>query len=349
MADHASTRRSRQISLPAAERTDDQQVEQQLRDFDRPDGEQLALAQVDCNALLEEVIELTRARWSDLPQQRGIVIQLRTEFAELPPLTAAAPELRDALTHLVFNAVDAMPNGGTLTLRTRAARNPDARHSVHVEVSDTGSGMDEETRRRCLERLDSTTGARDSGLGLAIVHRVAQRHRAELRIDSAVGAGTTVQLLFAAISQADTGSAMARAPAQRLRILLVDDDPLITRSLREILEQDGHVVTTAGGGQTGIDLFAAAVAAGSPFGLVITDLGMPYVDGRAVASAIKAASPRTPVVMVTGWAKRLLAESDMPPHVDRLLSKPPRLAELRAALASVTAGAARDAPNLACP
>jgi CheY-like chemotaxis protein len=123
---------------------------------------------------------------------------------------------------------------------------------------------------------------------------------------------------------------------QRLRILLVDDDPLLIKSLRDILEQDGHVVSAADGGQKGIYTFAAALASPNPFSLVITDLGMPYVDGRKVAASIKAASPNTPVILLTGWGKRLLAENDVPAHVDRVLSKPPRLIEIREALGALT-------------
>jgi CheY-like chemotaxis protein len=112
---------------------------------------------------------------------------------------------------------------------------------------------------------------------------------------------------------------------------------MLIKSLRDILEQDGHVVTAADGGQKGIDAFAAALVHGTPFSIVITDLGMPYVDGRKVAASVKAASALTPVILLTGWGKRLLAENDIPAHVDRVLSKPPRLAELRAALAKLAA------------
>jgi len=122
---------------------------------------------------------------------------------------------------------------------------------------------------------------------------------------------------------------------RQLRVLLVDDDLMVLHSLRNILEQDGHVVMTAGGGQAGIDTFAAAVASGTPFSAVITDLGMPDVQGRKVAALIKALSPRTPVILLTGWGDHLLAEHAIPPYVDRMLSKPPRLAELRAALATI--------------
>ena len=128
---------------------------------------------------------------------------------------------------------------------------------------------------------------------------------------------------------------LAPVLAQRLRILIVDDDPLLIKSLCDTLEGDGHLVTTADGGQAGIDAFVAAQERHEPFQIAITDLGMPYVDGRKVAAAIRAASPTTPIVLLTGWGQRLLAENDVPPQVNRVLNKPPRLHELRAAFAEV--------------
>ncbi len=316
-----------------------------MREFYRPREPELVLASVACNRMIEQVVSLTRARWSDLPQQRGIVIQLRTELSpDLPEIMASEVEIRDALTNLVFNAVDAMPDGGTLTLRTkfltagtRAAL--DGASYVHVEVEDSGIGMDEETRRRCLEPFYTTKGERGTGLGLAMVYGMVQRHSAELEIDSAPARGTTVRLIFAvteAMASPTVSAPRLFAPVQRLRILLVDDDPLLIKSLRDILEQDGHLVTVADGGQKGIDTFTAALASRSPFSLVITDLGMPYVDGRKVAASIKGASPNTPIILLTGWGKRLLAENDVPAHVDRVLSKPPRLIEVREALCELT-------------
>jgi len=123
-----------------------------------------------------------------------------------------------------------------------------------------------------------------------------------------------------------------RAVPTRLRILVVDDDPLIIRVLCETLESDGHDVITANGGQAGIDAFCAAQGRGKPFSIVITDLGMPHVDGRRVASFVKGASDSTPVILLTGWGQRLLAEGEVPPDVDRVLSKPPKLRDLREAL-----------------
>jgi len=316
-----------------------------MREFYRQRETQLTLAKVDLNRTIQQAIDLTHARWSDLPQQRGVMVELRKELSRDPAeVMVAEGEMRDALTNLIFNAVDAMPEGGTLTLRTRVTQAAEADHArrVHVEVSDTGIGMDEATRRRCLEPFFTTKGDRGSGLGLAMVYGMVQRHSAELQIDSEPGRGSTFRLVFPEADQDQEGTVRmpAIAVVKRLRILLVDDDPMLIKSMDDILQADGHAVTVAGGGQAGIDAFAASVKAGKPFALVITDLGMPHVDGRRVAAAVKAASPTTPVIMLTGWGQRLVAENDIPPHVNRVLNKPPRLNELRHALAELSA--ARD-------
>ena len=269
------------------------------------------------------------------------MIDLRTNLsADTTEVMAAEGEVRDALTNLIFNAVDAMPEGGTLTLATRLVERPesDGARYVHIEVSDTGVGMDETTRRRCLEPFYTTKGERGSGLGLAMVYGMVQRHSAELEIDSEPGKGTTCRLIFPSATQ-DLGAAQApatRVVSKRLRILLVDDDPVLIKSLEDVLTSDGHQVTAANGGESGVEAFVAATRTSAPFSIVITDLGMPHVDGRRVAAAVKAASPTTPVILLTGWGHRLLAENDIPPHVDRVLSKPPRMNDLRGALADLT-------------
>jgi CheY-like chemotaxis protein len=174
-----------------------------------------------------------------------------------------------------------------------------------------------------------------------MVYGMVERHGGELQVESQPGLGTTMRLFFR-IAPAGTGTAADTLtqlrPAQPSRILVIDDDPIILKSLREILEQDGHSVVIAGGGESGIGAFRTASARGEPFDVVITDLGMPHVDGRTVAAEIKSAAPEVPVIMLTGWGHRLLADKDLPPHVDRVLGKPPRLAALRAALAEVTNG-----------
>ncbi len=321
-----------------------------MREFYRPQEGHAALAKIELDRVIRGVLELTQARWRDLPQERGAVIELQTDFVRpAAAIMGAENEIRDALTNLIFNAADAMPDGGTLTVRTKsvvrqakgAAEAEGPAEVVCLEVSDTGVGMDPETRRRCLEPFFTTKGERGTGMGLAMVYGMTQRHRAELEIDSVPGEGTTVRLVFPAAPGAAEETVRQLAlglPVRPMRILIVDDDPIIIESLRETLRGDAHRVTAADGGQAGIDAFEAARVNGEAFELVITDLGMPYVDGRRVAAAIKAASPNTPVVLLTGWGQRLMAENEVPPHVDRVLNKPPRLKELRAALAELGRG-----------
>jgi PAS domain S-box-containing protein len=312
-----------------------------MGEFYRKREPQVALGPTDLNRLVQQVLRLTSARWSDMPQQRGMVIETVTDLApELPPVLAAENEIREALTNLIFNAVDAMPEGGTLTLRTKVTGSirstnggPVLQHA-HVEVSDSGLGMEEETRQRCLEPFFTTKGERGTGLGLAMVYGMVQRHSADIEIESARGKGTTVRLSFAVptvMAEARQAGTPRIAPAP-LRILIVDDDPLLLKALRDTLETCGHRIVAAAGGQAGIDTFHAALNEAEPFAVVITDLGMPYVDGRHVASAVKQASPSTPVIMLTGWGQRMTEEAEIPPHVDRVLSKPPKLRELNAAL-----------------
>jgi PAS domain S-box-containing protein len=309
-----------------------------MREFYRRNDADAPLHPVRVNDLLHEVLELTRVRWQDMPQQRGVVIHAAVDTADdLPAVPGTESELREALTNLIFNAVDAMPDGGSLTLRTRL--HTELALPVQVEVVDTGVGMDEDTRGRCLEPFFTTKGERGTGLGLAMVYGVLQRHGATIDIQSQLAQGTTVRISFpmwAGLDDHDASPARAALPVPHLHILLVDDDPVVLKSLSDMLEQDGHAVTATSGGQPGIAALHAARQAGTPFDLVITDLGMPYVDGRRVAAAVKLIDASTPVLMLTGWGRRLADDGDIPEHVDLMLAKPAGLQALRAALVQLS-------------
>jgi CheY-like chemotaxis protein len=176
---------------------------------------------------------------------------------------------------------------------------------------------------------------------LAIVYGLAQRRSADIQIESELRKGTTVSPIFPAAAAARAPAIQCAGPprsAPGLRILVVDDDPRVLKSLRRILEADGHQVAVADGGQAGIDSFIAAARRGEPFAVVLSDLGMPCVDGRKVAAAIKAASPDTPIVLVTGWAHTMRADDNLPLHIDYVLSKPPDVEELRRAIVELIAG-----------
>jgi len=329
-----------------------------MREFYRSRPEQEPLLPVYLNQLVREVVELTRPRWKDIPQARGVVVEMRLDLPSGVPLVRGIEaEIREALTNLIFNAVDALPEGGTITIRTYGSGgettpphpHPPTPTQVVLEVSDTGHGMDEETRQRCLEPFFSTKGARGSGLGLAMVFGVMQRHEGDIEIESEVGRGTTVRLVFPLSKPAGTRSAgrQAVAPPSPRRILYIDDEPMLRTVVGGMLEQDGHTVEVADGGQAGLEAFRAAQARGEPFEVVITDLGMPRMDGRQVAQTVKRESPTTPVILLTGWEPWLHSEGERPQAVDVVLSKPPSRDDLRRALARVapTPSATNGRPN----
>lgn len=312
-----------------------------MKDFYRQREATLDLAPVELNTVVRQVLDLTQSRWKDVAQERGVEIDVHTKLAPgLPAILGAESELREALVNLVFNAVDALPEGGVITIRGQHLKKDDL---VRIEVIDNGAGMDEATRQRCLEPFFTTKGEAGSGLGLAMVYGVIQRHGGDLKIESEPGRGTTMRMLFAAANdEAITPKNETIAgPIERMRLLLIDDDPILLRSLRDVLSADGHAVAVASDGAQGLVSFGNALQEGKPFDVVITDLGMPKMDGRRVAQAVKEASPKTSVLLLTGWGERLKAEQEHLPHIDQVLSKPPKLRDLRAALAECLATGAR--------
>lgn len=175
----------------------------QVRQFYRGRDEEETLPPLDLNQLATEMIERTRPRWQASAQQGGRAIVLETLFLKgLPRILENESELREAISNLILNAVDAMPQGGTLTIstglvdRTPAVETRPKQRHVCLEVRDTGVGMDEMTRQRCLEPFFTTKGPRGRGLGLAMVYGLVRRHEGAIEISSQPGAGTAVRLLF---------------------------------------------------------------------------------------------------------------------------------------------------------
>jgi signal transduction histidine kinase len=306
-----------------------------LREFCRPREAQSVREAVDVNEVVQQSVALTRARWQTMALGKGVTIRVDADLANaLPKVMGSESEIRDAVVNLIFNAVDAMPQGGTITIQTRALP-----HGVSIEVRDTGTGMDEQTRRRCLEPFFSTKGEHGNGLGLAMVYGMLKRHGGEIEIASEPGSGTSMRLLFpidsTGVERPPTTVPPGVAPGRRtgIRILLADDDPALLESLRAALEADGHHVMTADDGQSAIDAFEAADKAGAPFAVVITDFVMPIVDGRKVSTVVNQMRPGTPVIMLTGFGSRVRAQDDTLPYVDHIMAKPANLAELRTTLA----------------
>lgn len=319
------------------------QIVSRMREFYRRDLDPDQLEKVNVNQTIEEVIELTRPRWRDVAQRQGISIQVNSELVPNPPdLICNASELREALTNVVFNAVDALPQGGTITLVTRSItksglhESENSERELQIEVRDNGLGMDEKVRQHCLEPFFTTkhmTGG--TGLGLAMVYGMVKRHDGSIDIESTPNRGTCVRLIFPVQDRATHSPRLQAAtnePCRSLRILCIDDEPELRQLLHDVLEVHNHVVTVASGGKEGLQLFRSAAHGNEPFEVVITDLGMPDMDGHHVARAVKAESPQTPVIMLTGWGTMMKAEGESAPEVDAVLGKPPRITELNALL-----------------
>ena len=324
------------------------QIVARMREFYRRRSDAEQLTQVNINKVIEEVIELTRPRWRDLSQRQGISINVQCELEPEPSLLHSdAGELREALINLVFNAVDAMPQGGTITFVTRSISGPVSEESgaserqLQVEVKDNGIGMDEKTRQHCLEPFFSTKAQRGgTGLGLAMVYGMIQRHDGIIEIDSAPGRGTCVRLIFPVQekpSQTVRGTSPQVKPKRSLHILCIDDDAQVRQLLDDCLTHFNHRVMVASGGEHGMELFRTAMLKNQPYEVVITDLGMPKMDGHQVARTIKAESPNTPIIMMTGWGTIMREEGETASEVDAVIGKPPRMQELNDLLLRVTA------------
>ena len=308
-------------------------VVRRLREFYRIRQENETFLPVDLNRLVEEAITLTQPRWKDQALASGITIGTKTELQPVPRAAGNEPELREVLTNLIFNAADAMPQGGTLTVRTR----PEADRIV-LEVSDTGTGMTEEVRQRCLEPFFSTKGERGTGLGLAMVYGTLQRHQGTIDIQSEPGKGTSFLICLPVQTEekAEGKRREAEALAHPLHILVVEDEPPVRQVVVEYLTGDGHTVEAAANGREGLEKFHAAAW----FDVVVTDRGMPDMSGDQLAAAIKRVAPNKPVILLTGFGDLMEASGEKPSGVDFIASKPVTMSALRQALREAMAAQA---------
>lgn len=305
-------------SLDAAE------IVNRLREFHRPAEPGETHTPLPLNAIIEQAIAFTRPRWSAETIASGNPIEIVTDLNPVPPLRGNAAELREMLTNLIFNAVDAMPQGGPITLGTRVVG-----PRIELTVKDTGIGMSEEVRRRCLEPFFTTKGDRGSGLGLAMVYGIVERHDGTVAVESTPGQGATFIFTF----PSDTSGVVSENPvpvngSRPLRILVVDDQPVQCELISHALQRDWHTVDVASNGREALKILDFR-----DFDLVITDKVMPEMNGDQLAVAVKSRDPETRIIMLTGFAGGM--DGEQSEFVDRIVAKPASLAELRAAIAKV--------------
>lgn len=325
--DREKTKNYLELMSTAAE--DARSIVSRLQEFYRPREEDEVFTSVNLNQLVEEVIQLTQPKWKDQTQANGITISIETDFQEIPMINGNKAELREALTNLIFNAVDAMPTNGTVTLRTRTGDE----HAI-LELSDTGIGMTEEVKQRCFEPFFSTKEETGTGLGLSMVHGIIRRHAGAIQIESEIGKGTTfvIHLPWAKQSDREVKQDVETRPRQlqQLHVLVVDDEPSVQDIMAEYLAVDGHTYEITSNGRQGLSKFREG-----KFDIVITDRAMPDMGGVQLASLIKLIAPKTPVIMLTGFGDMMQTLGDMPEGVDCVISKPVTLQKFREALAQI--------------
>jgi GAF domain-containing protein/ActR/RegA family two-component response regulator len=302
-----------------------------LQEFTRIRRDQPVVA-VNLNEVVRHSLEATESVWRQEARSRGVHIDVATRLAPtLPEVSGDPAELREALTNLILNALDAMPGGGALTLATSLGD-----REVQVAVSDTGAGIPVEIRDKIFDPFFTTKGPKGTGLGLSMTYGILSRHGGRISVESEEGVGTTFRLSFPVVASADETveePAAQRAVAAALRCLVVDDEAVVAGVLGDMLAAAGHRVEVVSSGRTAVDRFDA-----ERFDLVLTDLAMPGMTGWEVARAIKHVEPAARVVLVSGFGVELSPEDLRANGVDLVLSKPVKFEDIESAVALARAG-----------
>ncbi len=268
--------------------------------------------QVDLSKVVCEVIDMTTPKWKSEPERQGRSIHVETDLADVPPIETPESAWQEILSNLIFNAVDAMPDGGTITVSTRFDSG-----EIQLTVADTGIGMDEETRRRVFEPFFTTKGSESgTGLGLSTVWGLVRGMGGRVRIESRPDSGTTFVIsvpLSEAAESLDEDDLEAPPRLQKLDILVVDDEPRVLEMIQPLLIQ--HRVECLSSGQSAQERIRA-----HDFDVIVTDWVMAEVSGLELIQEVKQRSPTTATVLMTGWQFR--DNTDQHADVDLLLSKP---------------------------
>jgi len=298
--------------------------------------------------LLMDVREITRPRWKDRAQANNVQINLSLQINTEAYVMGDPSELREVLVNMVFNAVDAMPEGGQLTLVA-----DELQGSVEIAVSDTGTGMSHEIRSRVFDPFFTTKGKAGMGLGLAVCYGIIQRHEGTISVDSQLGKGTTFRIaLPVAAPKQQVKPETEDAPRLRLvpnsirpTVLIVDDEAPVRELLTEIMETEGYDVVVAENGEQALKEFARR-----DFKAIFTDVGMPGMSGWEFARAIRELDSQVPVAVITGWGEAVGSDEQANAEVDWVVSKPfsvDRICEIALEIAERSGCAVSASPAVA--
>jgi len=317
------------------------QTVRRVQNFARWQRNEMSMQLLDVNELMRQTLELTRPKWESQARARGASITVDISGEAANWVFGCAGELREVLTNLIFNAVDAMPQGGVLTLRSWSSPT-----DVLLAVRDTGVGMSNSVRQRLFEPFFTTKGERGTGLGLSVTFGIIQRYGGEITVSSKPGRGSefVVRLPLSSAGRQEAPSAKAvptpapglvsgDAPVRSLRILVIEDQETVRRFLETGLRQLGHKPSLVSDAKQGLALFD-----NDSFDLVLTDLGLPGLSGKELASELGARVPKVPVILLTGWSEHLREQAQRLPGVARVLGKPITLKALGDAIQEVCEG-----------
>jgi len=290
-----------------------------LREFYRSRSDLEPPGDFSLQSAIQEVLELTRHRWKNEAQGNGQHFDLVVDLQETPPIHGSESEIRQAMTNVVLNAVDAMPEGGTLRVRSYQVG-----HWVCLQVADTGAGMTEEVRRRCFEPFFTTKGRAGTGLGLSIVFGIIERHGGRVDLHSEEGHGTTFTFWLPIGRARESGESDAATPppveaaeGRALHVLVVDDEDLLLEIISLNLLHMGHTVDCFTDPNQALERVYK-----QHYDLVITDRAMPGMTGDQFAARVRELHPETPVVLLTGFAHIIAQNGEKPENIDEVLSKP---------------------------
>jgi signal transduction histidine kinase/CheY-like chemotaxis protein len=310
---------TRGLSLIIQAATDGGKTVKRIQDFarQRRDHDFLPVA---VDQLLMDVNEITRPRWKDRAQASNVHINFNLQIDTNASIMGDASELREVLVNLVFNAVDAMPEGGRLSL---SAEEVDG--LIEIAVTDTGVGMSADVRSRAFDPFFTTKGMAGMGLGLAVCYGIIQRHEGTVVVKSELGEGTVFRIRLPIAETKLATNAPAEMPASLTlvkksdspRILVVDDEEYVRELLADVLRSEGYQVTLAENGNEALRLFEQ-----HNFEAVFTDVGMPGMSGWELARAIREQDSTVPLAVITGWGEAVGSAEQEDAKVDWVVTKP---------------------------
>jgi len=319
----------RSLSVVESAALDGSETVRRIQQFARLRPEERFMP-VDVNHIVEDAVAITRPRWEEKIAHESRPMDLRLDLRARQHIHGRSAALTEVMTNLVLNAMDAMIEGGTLTISTK-----DVGDTVVITVTDTGIGMPEHVRRRVFEPFFSTKGESGSGLGLSMAYSIIRRHGGDIRVDSEPNRGTTFTLVVPCASETPSPppAPSAATPRRAARVLLVDDEPQVLSALTELLQAAGHEVSAAAGGAAALKIYTPG-----RYDVVMTNVGMAGMNGWEVTERVRALDARVPVVFITGWGLREEERARLSAlRVQRCLFKPVRPDELDAAVQAAVA------------